>query len=127
MPPERRNRSSFFRDRARELRAEQNTFEAILWQRLRNGKLKGYKFRRQHPIGKYVVDFYCAEASLVIELDGPTHLGREDQDAFRQAWLEAQRLIVIRCPNHEFRQGVDELLELVWRHCCERTGIRSET
>jgi very-short-patch-repair endonuclease len=127
MPHERRNRSSIFRDRARELRSEQNQVEAILWQQLRNGKLKGFKFRRQHPIGSYILDFYCAEATLVIELDGNTHRGREKYDSERQTWLESQGLMVIRCPNHEFWNNLDELLELVWRRCCERAGREGET
>ena len=112
---------------ARTLRHELTPAEKKLWNAIRNRQLDGLKFRRQHPVGRFILDFFCAELRLVIELDGATHLGREDQDAFRQAWLESQRLMVIRCPNHEFLQGVDELLELVWRHCCERTGIRSET
>jgi very-short-patch-repair endonuclease len=126
MPKERRNRSSLFRDRARDLRADQNRHEETLWQHLRNGKLKGFKFRRQHPIGRYILDFYCAEAALVIELDGITHRGREEYDAARQAWLESQKLLVIRCPNHEFQAGLDTMLEFIWRHCCKRTGRGGE-
>jgi very-short-patch-repair endonuclease len=127
MPHERRNRNSLFRDRSRELRADQNLVEAILWQKLRNGKLKGFKFRRQHPVGRYILDFYCAAASLAIELDGITHQGRDVYDSMRQAWLESQGLMVIRCPNHDFLTGIESLLELVWRRCCERTGRLDES
>jgi very-short-patch-repair endonuclease len=71
--------------------------ELRVWIRLRGRKLDGWKFRRQHPIGPYYVDFYCPAAKLVIEIDGPSH---DDEwsayDARRQAWLEAEGLKVIR-------------------------------
>ena len=107
MAKQRRNRSEPFRDRARELRSNQNDVEAMIWERLRNRKLRGFKFRRQHPIGNYIVDFYCAEA-LVAELDGMTHIGREEYDARRQVWLEAQGLFVVRVRNHEFLETYHE-------------------
>jgi very-short-patch-repair endonuclease len=120
MPEERRNRSVNARDFARRLRRNQNLVEALLWAELRNGKLKGLKFRRQHPVGPFVVDFYCAEARVSAELDGKTHVGREKKDAERQAWLESQGLLVIRCPNEEIKDGIDELLELLWQACVSR-------
>jgi hypothetical protein len=61
------------RDRARTLRAAQTEVERRLWQRLRNRQLNGAKFRRQHPIGSYIADFFCLDARLVIELDGRQH------------------------------------------------------
>ena len=126
MREQRHDHDRLFRERARELRADQNIPEATLWQRIRNGKLKGFKFRRQHPIGRYILDFYCAEAALVIELDGATHKGREGYDSVRQSWLESQGLMVVRCSNHEFLDGIESLLELTWKLCCERTGRREE-
>lgn len=116
----RRNRSPRFRDLARDLRQTQNWVETTLWERLRNGKLKGIKFRRQHPIGRYIVDFYCAEVRVVVELDGVTHRGREAEDAERQQWLESQGLLVIRCPNQEMISDIEGLLELIWMRCAER-------
>ncbi len=127
MPPERRNRSRRFRELSRHLRQNQNWVESILWVKLRNGRLKAFKFRRQHPIGNYIVDFYCAEARVVLELDGATHIGREIEDATRQEWLEKQGLLVIRCPNHEIDRGIDELLELIWKHCLERKEQSSDS
>lgn len=115
-----RNHDPFLRTRARELRKEQNQPEALLWDCLRTGRLKGFKFRRQHPIGRFITDFYCAQANLVIELDGVTHRGREAADRRRQAWLESQGLLVMRCANHELTDGLDEFLELIWQRCCER-------
>ena len=60
-------------DIARELRAEQTTVEALLWQLLRKRQLQGFKFRRQHQFGDYIADFYCHDAHLVIECDGSVH------------------------------------------------------
>jgi very-short-patch-repair endonuclease len=59
--------------RARQLRANQTSAETVLWQKLRAGRLAGYRFRRQHPIGPYIVDFACLAARLIVEVDSPTH------------------------------------------------------
>jgi very-short-patch-repair endonuclease len=61
------------RDRARALRAAQTEVERRLWQRLRNRQLNGMKFRRQHPLGSYITDFFCLDARLIVELDGSQH------------------------------------------------------
>src|SRR5437879_3697501 len=58
---------------ARQLRQSPTRSEAMLWDALRGRRLQGFKFRRQHPLGRFVVDFYCAEARLVVEIDGPPH------------------------------------------------------
>ncbi len=76
-----RNRDTTRRERARELRQDANLPERILWEQLRGRRFQGFKFRRQHPIGPYVVDFYCSAANLVLELDGETHRGKADYDA----------------------------------------------
>ena len=60
----------------------------MLWERVRNRRLGGLKFRRQHPLGPYIVDFYCAEHRLVVEVDGPIHEGQKEQDALRAECLE---------------------------------------
>ena len=70
--------------------------EMVLWKLLRDRRLGGFKFRRQHPIGSYVVDFACAGGKLVIELDGETHLRRAQADAERSAYLEAEGWLVMR-------------------------------
>jgi len=72
--------------RARSLRRSATAAEQALWRALRNRSL-GYRFRRQQPLGPYVVDFFCAEARLVIEIDGPCHIRRRRDDRRRDAWL----------------------------------------
>jgi very-short-patch-repair endonuclease len=81
----RSNRPEF----ARWLRRDPPAPERVLWARLRNRELAGWKFRRQVPLASFVVDFACVDASLVIEIDGETHVGRESHHAARSAVLEA--------------------------------------
>jgi very-short-patch-repair endonuclease len=87
--------------RARSLRHDAPIPERILWGMLRNGQLDGLKFRRQHVIGPYVADFYCASLKLVIELDGMSHAGRADEDERRQRFIESQGLTVLRITNDD--------------------------
>ncbi len=78
------------------LRADQSIPEKILWSRLRNRKVGGFKFRRQHPMGPFVADFFCAEIGLVIELDSTYHNDRREQDAARDRWMRDRGLTVLR-------------------------------
>jgi very-short-patch-repair endonuclease len=108
--------------RARTLRAETAPAEQKLWQRPRDRQLDGLKFRRQVPLGQYVADFVCREARLVVELDGPSHDEREDHDAQRTLFLEAQGLRVIRFLNEDVHQDIDAVLRTILREC----GRKSE-
>ncbi|MDV3455564.1 DUF559 domain-containing protein [Sphingomonas sp. HF-S4] len=74
-------------DTARKLRREMTLPEVLLWQRLRGAKV-GVKFRRQHPIGPCVADFYCASARLVVEIDGEIHADRVDDDQARDQFMQ---------------------------------------
>jgi very-short-patch-repair endonuclease len=76
--------------RARELRHSQTTVEHKLWSVLCSRQVDDLKFRRQHPIGQFIVDFYCGSVRMVIEVDGVGHLEQEEYDANRTAWLEEQ-------------------------------------
>ncbi len=86
--------------RARVLRADATPAERELWRMLRGGKF-GVRFRRQQPVGPFIVDFYCAAAALVVELDGTGHAERRDYDAARTAWLADRKLTVLRFANAE--------------------------
>ncbi len=101
--------------RARSLRHNQTTPEALLWARLRNRQLGGRKFRRQVWLGHYIVDFFAAEARLVIELDGETHSGApaEAADAARDAFLVGQGYRVLRFWNHEVTSNIDGVLQAI--------------
>jgi very-short-patch-repair endonuclease len=85
--------------RGRQLRRKLSFPERLLWGRLRNGRCGGVKFRRQQPVGPYVVDFFCADARLVIELDGMSHEGQAEGDEIRHRYLEAQVFRVLRFSN----------------------------
>jgi type I restriction enzyme R subunit len=91
------------KDLARELRKEQTAAEQLLWETIRNCKLLGFKFRRQHQIGEYIADFYCHEAQLLIECDGTVHDGDEawQHDQKRDSYLVGQGLRVLRLRNDE--------------------------
>ena len=84
---------------ARSLRKQAVQSEALLWKALRNRALGGFKFRRQHPIGPYIVDFACLECKLAIELDGLSHLRRNKPDQDRTAFVEAAGWCVMRFWN----------------------------
>lgn len=101
------------RKRARELRRELTPIEAILWQRLRSRRLAGLKFRRQHPIGPFITDFYCAERKLVIEIHGDTPAEKARYDASRTAWLEEQGIRVIRFNNRDVLDNLPGVIEMI--------------
>lgn len=102
-------------DFARKLRREQTDVERRLWLALRGRRFLGAKFRRQQPIGEYIVDFVSFAARLVIELDGGQHGSEEGltYDAARTAALTRDGFRVIRFPNHEVNQNFDGVLEAI--------------
>jgi len=102
--------------RARELRQRQTPAEQILWQYLRNAQLDGIKFRRQHPIGRFIVDFYCAQTRLVIEIDGDSHADQVEYDQMRTNWLESQGYQVIRFTNCEVMEHPVDVMEDILEH-----------
>ncbi|MBD2777942.1 endonuclease domain-containing protein [Iningainema tapete] len=96
---------------ARQMRREPTLAEARLWEKLRNKQLLGFKFRRQHAIDRFIVDFYCGEAQLVVEVDGEIHDYTQEQDAIRQEFLESLGLRVVRFRNEEVLNLIDGVLE----------------
>jgi very-short-patch-repair endonuclease len=95
---------------ARQNRRQPTPAEKLLWGHLRNRQLAGFKFRRQHAIERFIVDFYCAEAWLVIEIDGPIHDYTAEGDAIRQRILESTGLTVIRFSNDEVLRHTEAVL-----------------
>ncbi len=114
--------SRLFLDRAREMRQAPNDAEAAIWNALRDRRLRGFKFRRQQPLGNYIADFYCVDAKLVVELDGKAHANTKEYDAERDAWLQSQGILVIRFSNEDVRKNLEALLESVWQKCVERSS-----
>src|SRR3989442_531668 len=93
--------------RARRLRRNSTVPERILWSVLRNRSLGGLKFRRQYPIGRYIVDFCCHEARLIVELDGESHEGQQRRDNRRQEYLEQQGYRVFRVTNDDVSTNLE--------------------
>lgn len=97
------------------LRNNQTESEKILWQRLSNNKLNGFRFKRQHPIGDYIADFYCHKAKLVIEIDGAYHNSPEQKiyDEDRRRIFEELGLVVIRFTDEEIFQEKDRIIQVI--------------
>ncbi len=95
---------------AREMRQQPTAAEDAVWQALRGGRLGGFKFRRQHPIERFIVDFYCREARLVVEADGPTHDIAGAEDTIRTAYLQANGLTILRFRNEDVLTHLEAVL-----------------
>ena len=98
---------------ARRLRRTQTDAERVLWFRLHDRRLNGWKFRRQVPIDRYVADFCCRDAHLIIELDGGQHSVQTEQDAKRTAVLETSGYHVLRFWNNDVLKNTDGVLEAI--------------
>ena len=100
------------KERRRDLRKNVTVSEKILWDYLRNRQIKGQKFFRQYSIGPYIADFYCAEARLVIELDGESHLPNDQvlYDVERTKYLNGNNIKVLRFWNYEIINNIDKVI-----------------
>src|SRR5438034_8392082 len=111
-------------NRGRSLRKRATAPERILWRHLRNRNFAGHKFRRQHPLYCYILDFYCPSAKLAIELDGGGHnyfVGR-GRDQTLAALLARHGIFVLRFWNHEVRKELDSVLQAIWFALGRRCG-----
>jgi very-short-patch-repair endonuclease len=109
---------------ARELRRNQTDDEKSLWRALRDRRFAGFKFRRQHTVGEYILDFYCADAKLAVELDGSQHGHPEgmQRDAEREKFLEERGIATLRFWNHQWRNNRDGCLLEIWNAVQQRSG-----
>jgi radical SAM superfamily enzyme YgiQ (UPF0313 family) len=105
---------------ARELRAHQTDAEHLLWEILRAKRFLGWKFRRQHPVGQYIVDFYCDELKLAVELDGGQHAEQQAYDSARTRFLEAQGIHVLRYWNNQVLGETEAVLEALYQEATRR-------
>ncbi|NNE00410.1 MAG: DUF559 domain-containing protein [Pirellulaceae bacterium] len=102
--------------RAKSLRATQTAAEGLLWSLLRGKQLCKMKFRRQHPIGPFFVDFACVSRRLIVELDGAYHDSVQDKDLQRQQYLTRQGWTVVRFTNDDVLQDVESILKAIASH-----------
>ncbi|HEX9757084.1 MAG TPA: endonuclease domain-containing protein, partial [Nitrospiria bacterium] len=103
--------------RAKNLRKRPTESEHRLWGRLRAKQIEELKFRRQAPIGPYIVDFVCHEKRIIIEVDGGQHSLERDRDAQREKWLHEQGYRVLRFWNHEVLTNMDGILGVIRETC----------
>ena len=98
---------------ARQLRKNPTPQEALLWPRIRRKQIEGFEFHRQVPLHKYIVDFYCHELGLAIEIDGSIHDYQVGEDMIRQSELESFGIVFIRFLNDEVEQDLDGVVERI--------------
>lgn len=107
------------RDFARSLRRRLTDAERVMWRLLRNRQIAGAKFRRQHPVKPYILDFYCAEIRLAVELDGGQH-AESSRDRARDAYLAEQGITVLRFWNNQVLRETEAALEVIYAAVCAR-------
>jgi type I site-specific restriction-modification system R (restriction) subunit/very-short-patch-repair endonuclease len=104
------------KDRARELRKAGNLPEVLFWNEVKNKQFKGYDFDRQKIIGNYIVDFYCSNCQVVIEIDGSSHDDKVEYDAERDAFLESLGLTVIHIPVNDIMKQISSVMNMLHEH-----------
>ena len=104
---------------ARELRKNQTDTEKKIWGYLRSKQMNSLKFRRQQPIGQYIVDFVCFDIRLIIELDGSQHIKEKEMDEERDHWLKTQGFTVLRFWNNDVMKNTAGVLNVVNDYCCK--------
>jgi len=97
------------------MRHDQTTAEIVLWRYLSNNGMCGVKFRRQHPLNGFIVDFYCPSKRLAIELDGEIHLRQKEQDKIRQGIIENEDIRFLRFNNEEVLRNIENVLRTIKR------------
>jgi len=110
---------------ARQLRKSQSDAEHRFWLHVRNRRLAGYKFRRQRPVGPYVVDFICESARVIVELDGGQHADQRRYDDNRDRYLRDRGYSVLRFWNNDVLQNMDGVLEAALRKLSDRALTRA--
>ncbi len=97
----------------RALRKNATDAERALWRHIRLRQMEGHKFRRQQPLGQYVVDFVCLEKKVIVELDGGQHAEQVGWDSKRTVWLEAEGFRVLRFWNHQVLRDIEAVEEII--------------
>jgi len=102
------------RGQARKLRNNPTDAEKVLWKHLRLRQVEGHKFRRQQPLGPYIVDSVCLDRKLIVEVDGGQHLEQSASDAKRTAWLEGRGFRLLRYWNDQVLKEPEAVTEAIW-------------
>lgn len=110
-------------ERSRNMRKNPTSAEALLWTRLRKRQLDGLKFRRQHIIHQFIVDFYCPSVKLAIEIDGPVHDEQEQYDQYRDEMLNELGYQVARFKNEEVENNIELVVAAIYDFCQRRINL----
>jgi very-short-patch-repair endonuclease len=108
---------------ARSLRKRPTEAERVLWRHLRARQLEGLKFRRQQPMGDYVVDFACLQKGVIVELDGSQHAVEKAKDDRRDKWLEQEGFKVLRFWDNEVLADTEGVLEVIRDNCLSQPPL----
>jgi very-short-patch-repair endonuclease len=116
-------------ERARRLRKRETWAEKLVWRWLRDRRFNGYKFRRQHQVGRYYLDFFCEEASLKIEVDGRQHgfPGEQQHDVEREAFLRSRGIKTLRFWNSRLKREAQIIRDTIFNELQARTPSRDRT
>ena len=95
------------------MRREPTPAEELLWRRLRGRKLQGLKFRRQHPLERFILDFYCPDVRLAVEVDGPVHQYSREEDNLRAEFLASQGIRILRFSNEVVLDSTDKVIQTI--------------
>lgn len=104
------------KQRARELRKAGNLAEVLFWQQVHKGKFMGYDFDRQKIIGNYIVDFYCGNCQVVVEIDGSSHDNKQEYDMKRDAYLKSLELVVIHITTRDVLHNLGDTMRWLRAH-----------
>jgi very-short-patch-repair endonuclease len=113
-------------EQSRCMRAEPTPAEALLWKKIRKRQLGSFKFRCQHIIHTYIVDFYCPEVRLVVEIDGPVHNGQSEYDRGRDEILLELNYQVLRFKNESVLSDIDFVISSIYDACIRRNAVPGE-
>jgi very-short-patch-repair endonuclease len=105
---------------SRNLRKRQTDAETLIWRHLRGKQVNGLRFRRQHPFGKYIVDFVCLANRLILEIDGGQHASEKEKDSARDAWLSAEGYKILRFWNTDVLENLPGVLETIRLNCLRK-------
>ncbi len=114
------------KERARELRKAGNLSEVLFWNQVKNKQFKGFDFDRQKIIGNYIVDFFCTNCNVVIEIDGSSHNDKIEYDAERDAYLQSLQLTVIHIPVIDVMQNLENVIDMLHHHAAFQENSQKE-
>jgi very-short-patch-repair endonuclease len=116
---EKRRSPHYIIELARKMRNNLTPSEKIVWNEIKEKKISGYKFRKQHPVYRYILDFYCHEKKLAIEIDGDSHKERKDYDEYRDSYVRSIGIETLRFTNEEIENNIANVIEAIKKKLSE--------